>query len=51
LIKGKLCLKKGNKVGRKPTAATTNWFMMKRKLFRKPTAVTMILEKKNGSWK
>ncbi len=34
-------------VGRKPTAATRNLFLLKRKLFRKPTAATIILKKIN----
>ncbi len=52
------------KVGRKPRAATRNLFLLKRKLFRKRTAATIILKKINrlaatmilkkkwiGSWK
>jgi hypothetical protein len=37
-------------VGTKPTAAMMKWFLLKRKVFRKLTAATMILKKKNGSW-
>jgi hypothetical protein len=35
------------KVGRKLIAATRNLFLLKRKLFRKPTAATIILKKIN----
>ena len=35
------------KVGRKPRAATRNSFLLKRKLFRKPTAAMIILKKIN----
>jgi hypothetical protein len=34
-------------VGRKPRAATRNLFLLKRKLFRKPTAAMIILKKIN----
>ncbi len=47
LIKGKNRLKKEKKVGRKPRAATRNLFLLKRKLFRKPTAAMIILKKIN----
>jgi hypothetical protein len=38
--------KKKLKVRRKPIAATRNLLLLKRKLFRKPTAATIILKKK-----
>jgi hypothetical protein len=44
LLKGKNRLKKNMKVGRKIYSSNE---VLKRKLFRKPTAATIILKKKN----